>query len=137
MYTTIGMFGYLRKELRKEFKRVGISKVKDKYGYCIQVLGKAPYLNEMSLSEMETVIRALRVLPNEHFGHLIEEKKEKSAFAQHVTQKRDQLGWQGNMFQAMTGISKYRLARIATGTIEPTKMEKEIIQKAFERGDMI
>lgn len=137
MYVGIGSFQYLRKVMNKEFKRVGVTKAKDKYGYFMQVLGYAPTLNNMSISEMEIVITELQKLPDAHFGHLIEEakreKKEPNEFSLYVKNQMNLLGWSTRMFANITGISEYRMARIGTGTIEATEEEMKRIKNAVER----
>jgi len=137
MYIGIGAFGYLRRVMNKEFKRVGITKAKDKYGYFMEVLKEAPTLKEASIIQMEKVIQELRKLPDAYFSHLIDEakteKREPNSFSIYVKNMRDDFGWSNNVFHAMTGISAYRLARIATGTLEATEAEKKRISEVFER----
>jgi len=139
MYIGIGVFEHLRRGMNKEFKRVGISKMIDKRGYFMQVLKEAPAIKSMSVSQMEMVIESLRKLPDAHFAHLIEEsireRKEPNPFSVYVKEKRDAIGWSNHMFHAMTGISSYRLARIATGTLDATPDEEAKIRSVFNKWD--
>lgn len=61
-YTIMGSFQFLRNQMKKEFKRVGIVKTAEKYGYFMQVLGEAPYMNNMTIHQMKTVIEELNKL---------------------------------------------------------------------------
>lgn len=134
-YFNMGAYQYLRRMMNTEFKRVGITKPKDKYGYFLEVLGSAPLLNALSLSEMERVITSLTALKDHHYSHLTGEiKKEKKApndFSIYVKKQKEKLGWTNREFSNLTGLSGYRLSRIATGTLDANTEEEEIIRKAF------
>ncbi|AYJ75268.1 hypothetical protein BSP36_181 [Bacillus phage BSP36] len=43
-----------------KFKRVGFKNIKEKRWFLNKVLGKAPYLNSMSIVEMERIISELQ-----------------------------------------------------------------------------
>ncbi|UPI12941.1 hypothetical protein [Bacillus phage SBSphiJ5] len=59
-YTMMGYFPVLRRKMDAEFKRVGFKNIKEKRWFLNKVLGKAPYLNSMSIVEMERIISELQ-----------------------------------------------------------------------------
>ncbi|AXH71226.1 hypothetical protein BSP38_184 [Bacillus phage BSP38] len=59
-YTIMGYFPILRRKMDAEFKRVGFKNIKEKRWVLNKVLGKAPYLNSMSIVEMERIISELQ-----------------------------------------------------------------------------
>ncbi|QZA70235.1 hypothetical protein 278BB001_84 [Bacillus phage 278BB001] len=63
-YTIMGYFPVLRRKMDAEFKRVGFKNIKEKRWFLNKVLGKAPYLSNMSIMEMERVISELQKYNN-------------------------------------------------------------------------
>ncbi|MCY9156354.1 hypothetical protein [Bacillus haynesii] len=58
-YTVIGYFPVLKRRMDKEFKRVGFGNIKEKRWFLHKVLGYAPTLKGMTITEMEKVISEL------------------------------------------------------------------------------
>ncbi|QXN70284.1 hypothetical protein INTERNEXUS_244 [Bacillus phage vB_BspM_Internexus] len=63
-YTLMGYFPVLRRKMNAEFKRVGFKNIKEKRWFFNKVLGKTPYLNDMTIAEMEQVIFELQKYNN-------------------------------------------------------------------------
>jgi hypothetical protein len=59
-YTIMGYFPVLRREMNKEFKRLGFKDIKEKRWLLHKVLGYAPTLKGMTIAEMERIIDYLR-----------------------------------------------------------------------------
>jgi hypothetical protein len=59
MYTIMGYFPVLRREMNKHFKRVGFKDIKEKRWFLHKVLGYVPALSNMTISEIEIVIYEL------------------------------------------------------------------------------
>jgi hypothetical protein len=64
MYTIMGYFPVLRREMAKEFKRLGFKNIKEKRWFLHKVLGDAPAFTKMTIAEMELVISELRKYEN-------------------------------------------------------------------------
>ncbi|MGG3920486.1 hypothetical protein ABEV41_00800 [Geobacillus thermodenitrificans] len=64
MYTIMGLFPVLRREMNKEFKRLGFKNIKEKRWLFNKVLGYPAIINEMTISELETVICELKKYNN-------------------------------------------------------------------------
>ena len=64
MYTIMGLFPALRREMNKEFKRLGFKNTKEKRWFFNKVLGYPVTINEMTISELETVICELKKYNN-------------------------------------------------------------------------
>jgi hypothetical protein len=64
MYTIMGYFPVLRREMSKEFKRVGFKDIKEKRWFLHKVLDDAPAFTNMTIAEMEMVINELRKYKN-------------------------------------------------------------------------
>jgi hypothetical protein len=60
MYTIMGLFPVLRREMNKEFKRLGFNNIKEKRWFFNKVLGYPATINEMTIAELETVIHELK-----------------------------------------------------------------------------
>jgi hypothetical protein len=67
-YTFIGAFKPLRNQMNKEFKRVGITNIKEKRWFFQKVLGEVPYISEMTIAQLERVIEELQSLEDNHFA---------------------------------------------------------------------
>jgi len=63
-YTAMGYFPVLRREMDKEFKRVGFGNIKEKRWFLHRILGYVPALNGMKIAEMEKVIGELKKYDN-------------------------------------------------------------------------
>ncbi|WIT26292.1 hypothetical protein [Bacillus phage SPO1L3] len=59
-YTMMGASPIMRRKMNEEFKRVGFKDIKEKRWFLNRVLGKAPYLSNMSIVDMSKVIEELR-----------------------------------------------------------------------------
>ena len=60
MYTIMGLFPVLRREMNKEFKRLGFKNIKEKRWFFNKVLGCPATINKMTIAELKTVIRELK-----------------------------------------------------------------------------
>jgi hypothetical protein len=58
-YTIMGYFPVLKREMTKEFKRVGFKDIKEKRWFLHKVLGHVPTFKEMTIAEMQRVIEEL------------------------------------------------------------------------------
>lgn len=59
-YTIMGASPVMRRKMDAEFKRVGFKNIKEKRWFLNKVLGKAPYLSDMSIVDMSKVITELQ-----------------------------------------------------------------------------
>jgi hypothetical protein len=60
MYTIMGLFPVLRREMNKEFERLGFKNIKEKRWFFNKVLGYPTTINGMTIAELETVIHELK-----------------------------------------------------------------------------
>jgi hypothetical protein len=56
----MGYFPVLRREMSKEFKRLGFKDIKEKRWFLHKVLNDTPAFTNMTIAEMEIVISELR-----------------------------------------------------------------------------
>ncbi|MGN7324919.1 hypothetical protein ACTHPT_14715 [Bacillus altitudinis] len=59
VYTVLGLYPILRRELNNHFKRLGFKDLKEKRWFLSNVLGYSPFFSEMTINELKKVIEAL------------------------------------------------------------------------------